>query len=168
MGVILRKAIYSGTFDPITNGHLDIIKRALKLFDEVIVAVAKSSGKNPMFNFEDRVKFLKEATKKLDRVNVKSFDTLLVDFLKQEDSFIVIRGLRAVSDFEYELQMGYANSSLYSEIETIYLASDLNNAFVSSSIVRSILTHGGKISHLVPKEVNKMIKKGKYKNVPSN
>ena len=155
---MLRKAIYSGTFDPITNGHLNIIRRALRLFDEVIVAVAKSSGKNPMFNFKDRVKFLKEATKDLDRVSVKSFDTLLVNFLKQEDSFIVIRGLRAVSDFEYELQMGYANSSLYSEMETIYLASDLNNAFVSSSIVRSILTHNGKISHLVPKEVNKMIK----------
>ena len=165
---MLRKAIYSGTFDPITNGHLDIIRRALRLFDEVIVAVAKSSGKNPMFNFKDRVKFLKEATKDLDRLSVKSFDTLLVDFLKQEDSFIVIRGLRAVSDFEYELQMGYANSSLYPEMETIYLASDLGNAFVSSSIVRSILTHNGKISHLVPKEVNKMIKKGKYKNVLSN
>lgn len=164
----MKKAIYSGTFDPITNGHLDIIRRALRLFDEVVVAVAKSSGKNPMFSFDDRVAFLKEATKKFDRVSVKYFDTLLVDFLKQEDSFIVIRGLRAVSDFEYELQMGYANSSLYSEMETIYLTADLNNAFVSSSIVRSILTHNGKISHLVPKEVNKMIKKGKYKDVLSN
>ena len=159
---MLKKAIYSGTFDPITNGHLNIIKRALRLFDEVVVAVAKSSGKNPMFNFEDRIKFLKEATKELDGVSVKSFDTLLVDFLKQESSFIVIRGLRAVSDFEYELQMGYANSSLYSEMETIYLASDINNTFVSSSIVRSILTHNGKISHLVPKKINKMIKKGRY------
>ncbi len=165
---MLKKAIYSGTFDPITNGHLNIIKRALKIFDEVVVAVAKSSGKNPMFNFKDRVKFLKEATKSLDKVSVKSFDTLLVDFLKQESSFVVVRGLRAVSDFEYELQIGYANSSLYSEMETIYLASDLNNAFVSSSIVRSILNHNGKISHLVPKEVDKMIKKGKYKNVLSS
>lgn len=154
----MKKVIYPGTFDPVTNGHLDIIKRALRLFDEVIVAVAESGGKSPMFSFEDREAFLKEATKELKNVKVKAFDTLLVDFLKKEESFIVIRGLRAVSDFEYELQVGYANVSLYPEMETIYLASDLKNAFVSSSVVRSILNHGGKVSHLLPKEVNKMIK----------
>jgi len=153
----LKKVIYPGTFDPVTNGHLNIIKRALRLFDEVIVAVATSGGKNPMFSISDREAFLKEATKDLENVKVKVFDTLLVNFLQKENAFLVVRGLRAVSDFEYELQIGYANSSLYSQMETIYLASDLNNAFVSSSVVRSILVYGGKISHLVPSEVEKMI-----------
>ncbi len=153
----MKKVIYPGTFDPVTNGHLNIIKRALRLFDEVIVAVATSGGKNPMFSISDREAFLKEATKDLENVKVKVFDTLLVNFLQKENAFLVVRGLRAVSDFEYELQIGYANSSLYSQMETIYLASDLNNAFVSSSVVRSILVYGGKISHLVPSEVEKMI-----------
>ena len=147
------KAIYPGTFDPVTNGHIDIIKRACKIFDKIIVAVADNKDKKTMFNLEKRVEMMKKATSKFSKVEVKSFNTLLVEFAKKENAKIIIRGLRAVSDFEYELQMGYANKSLYSEIETIYLMPKLENAFISSSVVRSILKYNGDVSHLVPKEI---------------
>ena len=146
-------AIYPGTFDPVTNGHIDIIKRACKIFDKIIVAVADNKDKNTMFNLQKRVEMMKKATKRFPKVEVKSFNTLLVEFAKKEDANIIIRGLRAVSDFEYELQMGYANKSLYSEIDTIYLMPNLNNAFISSSVVRSILKYKGDVKHLVPKEI---------------
>jgi len=150
-----RKALYPGTFDPITNGHIDIIKRASTIFDEVIVAVASSDKKKPMFDIEKRVAMAKIATKDIKGVSVISFDNLVVDCAKDLDVKFLVRGLRAVSDFEYELQMGYANSSLNPDIETIYLMPSLNNAFISSSIVRTILEHGGDISHLVSRSVLK-------------
>ena len=149
----MKKAIYPGTFDPVTNGHIDIIKRACKIFDKIIVAVADNKDKKTMFNLQKRVEMMKKATKKFPKVEVKSFNSLLVEFAKKEDANIIIRGLRAVSDFEYELQMGYANKSLYSEIDTIYLMPNLNNAFISSSVVRSILKYRGDVKHLVPKEI---------------
>jgi len=149
------KAIYPGTFDPVTNGHIDIINRACKLFDKIIVAVADNKDKNTMFNLEKRVEFMKKATKNFSKVEVKSFSSLLVDFAKKEKAFIIIRGLRAVSDFEYELQIGYANKSLDNNIDTIYLMPKLENAFISSSVVRSILKYNGNVSHLVPKEIIK-------------
>jgi len=151
-----KKAIYSGTFDPITNGHIDIIKRALKVFDEVIVAVAQSNSKQPMFSLDKRVKLIQIATKGLN-VQAKSFDTLLVDFVQKEKVTTIIRGLRAVSDFEFELQMGYANSSLDDTIDTIYFMPTLKNAFVSSSVVREILKFKGSCNHLVPKDIIKEI-----------
>ncbi|MEA1915516.1 MAG: pantetheine-phosphate adenylyltransferase [Campylobacterota bacterium] len=144
-----KKAIYSGTFDPITNGHMDIINRALKVFDEIIIAVATSSSKQPMFTQEKRVQLIQKATQGLN-VSVKPFNTLLVDFAKEEEVNTIVRGLRAVSDFEFELQMGYANSSLDSNIDTMYLMPTLKNAFVSSSVVREILKFKGCASHLVP------------------
>jgi len=150
-----KVAIYPGTFDPVTNGHIDIIKRACKIFDKIIVAVADNKDKNTMFNLETRVEFMKKATKDFEKVEVKSFNTLLVEFAKREKAFIIIRGLRAVSDFEYELQMGYANKSLDENIDTIYLMPSLENAFISSSVVRSILKYKGDVSHLVPKEIVK-------------
>lgn len=150
-----RKAIYSGTFDPITKGHMDIIERAAKIFDEVIIAVAKSERKGPMFTHDERVAYAKAATAKLSGVSVVGFDTLLVDLATQMQVNTIIRGLRAVSDFEYELQMGYANSSINSEIETLYLMPTLENAFVSSTIVREIIRFDGKFCHLVPEEVLK-------------
>ena len=150
-------AIYPGTFDPITNGHLDIIKRAEKMFDKIIVAVANNKSKNSMFSLQKRVEMVKVAVNS-PKIEVKSFDSLLVEFAKKENAKIIIRGLRAVSDFEYELQMSYANQSLDKEIETIFLMPTLNNAFISSSIVRNILSYNGDISHLVPKEIIKMIK----------
>jgi len=160
-GIILKKkkiAIYSGTFDPITNGHLDIIKRALSVFDELIIAIATSSAKKPMFTSEQRVSFVKLATKDLDNVVVKPFDTLLVDFAKQNDVTHIVRGLRAVSDFEYELQMSYANNSLDDTIDTIYFMPTLQNAFISSSIVRELIKFDGNYSHLIPNQITQEIK----------
>ena len=151
----MKIAIYPGTFDPVTNGHIDIINRACKIFDKIIVAVADNKDKNTMFNLKKRVEMMKKATSKFPKVEVKAFNTLLVEFAKKENAKIIIRGLRAVSDFEYELQMGYANQSLDSEIETIYLMPKLENAFISSSVVRSILKYNGNVSHLVPKEIIK-------------
>ncbi len=148
-----KKVVYPGTFDPITKGHLDIIKRAREIFDDVVVAVSDSDGKNPYFSLKDRIHMAKKATQNMQNVSVVGFDNLLVDFAKQNDIRIIIRGLRAVSDFEFELQMGYANSSLWDEIETIYLMPSLKNAFISSSVVRSILKYKGDASHLVPKEI---------------
>jgi pantetheine-phosphate adenylyltransferase len=152
-----KVAIYSGTFDPITNGHMDIITRALKVFDEVIVAVAISSSKKPMFDIDTRVKLVNKATEGLN-VTAKPFETLLVDFAKQEGVHTIVRGLRAVSDFEYELQMGYANHSLDKDVDTMYLMPSLENAFVSSSVVREILKFDGCASHLVPQSIIEDIK----------
>lgn len=148
-----KKAIYSGTFDPITNGHLDIIRRAANIFDEVVIAVAKSERKGPMFSHEERVNFAKAATNEIKGVEVLGFDTLLVDLADELNINTIIRGLRAVSDFEFELQMGYANASINKDIETLYLMPTLENAFVSSTIVREIIRFDGKFQHLVPKEV---------------
>ncbi|BAK73095.1 MAG: pantetheine-phosphate adenylyltransferase [Arcobacter sp.] len=148
-----KKAIYSGTFDPITNGHLDIIKRAANIFDEVIIAVAKSELKKPMFSHEQRVEFVKASTQEISGVSVLGFDTLLVDLAIELEVHTIIRGLRAVSDFEFELQMGYANSSINKKIETLYLMPTLQNAFVSSTIVREIIRFNGKFEHLVPARV---------------
>ena len=150
-----RKAIYSGTFDPITNGHLDIIKRAANIFDEVVIAVAKSELKKPMFSHEQRVEFAKAATQDIQGVTVLGFDTLLVDLAVDLKINTIIRGLRAVSDFEFELQMGYANSSINKKIETLYLMPTLENAFVSSTIVREIIRFNGKFQHLIPEKVLK-------------
>ena len=152
-----KRAIYSGTFDPITNGHLDIIKRALKVFDEVIIAIASSTSKKPMFSIESRVKLVKLATKELDSVEVKPFTNLLVDFAKQNNTTHIIRGLRAVSDFEYELQMGYANASLDDTIDTMYFMPTLQNAFVSSSIVRELIRFDGNYQHLIPTQIKQEI-----------
>ena len=148
-----RRAIYPGTFDPITNGHLDIIRRACAMFDEIIVAVAENRAKRPMFSLEKRMDMVEKATKGFPKVKVVTFCSLLVNLSDELDANIIIRGLRAVSDFEYELQMGYANASLKKELETVYLMPSLENAFISSSVVRSILSFNGKISHLVPEAI---------------
>lgn len=151
-------AIYPGTFDPITNGHLDIIARAAKLFDEIIVAVAHSKEKKPMFDHAKRVEFIQKCTSEFSNVSVVGFDNLTVDLAAQYEAKILIRGLRGVSDFEYELNLGYLNSSLDDEIETIYMMPKLNHAFVSSSVIRNLLSFNGKTSHLLPQIVEKIIK----------
>ena len=153
----MRRAIYPGTFDPITNGHFDIIKRACKIFDEIIVAIAQSEAKKPMFDHHRRIEMAKAVTKNYPKVKVIGFENLLVNLSDELDANFIIRGLRAVSDFEYELQMGYANASLKKELETIYLMPSLKHAFVSSSVVRSILHFHGRIDHLIPSEAYEMI-----------
>ncbi len=153
----MRRAIYPGTFDPITNGHVDIIQRASTMFDEIVVAVAENQAKKPMFSIEKRISMVKKSTKCFSNIKVIGFSSLLVDLSDKLDANIVIRGIRAVSDFEYELQMGYANSSLKKELETIFLMPSLEYAFISSSIVRSLLPFDGKIEHLVPHTILKDI-----------
>ena len=160
MGVDLNTkkiALYPGTFDPITNGHYDIIERASKLFDEVIVAVADSVEKKPMFTLTQRIAMAEVAINQLSNVRVVGFDNLTVDLAHEHSAGVLIRGLRAVSDFEYELQLGYLNNSLDATIETVYLMPTLQNAFISSSIVRNLLKFNGKTEHLLPKEVQQII-----------
>ncbi|WP_299186933.1 pantetheine-phosphate adenylyltransferase [uncultured Campylobacter sp.] len=151
--------IYPGTFDPVTNGHLDVIERAIKIFDKVIVAVAASESKQPYYSLQKRIEMVKISTAKLKNIEVMGFDNLLVDFAKSHGINVVIRGLRAVSDFEYELQIGYANAALWDELETVYLMPSLKNAFISSSIVRSVLSHDGDVSRLVPSEILEILKR---------
>lgn len=146
-------AIYPGTFDPITNGHLDIIKRCVGIFDKVIVAVAKNQTKHPMFSLTQRLEMIRLALDSMPDVEVEGFDCLLAEFAKSKKSNVLIRGLRAVSDFEYELQLGYANTSLNPDLDTMYFMPSLQNAFISSSVVRSIIIHKGQISHMVPQAV---------------
>ena len=129
----IKRAIYPGTFDPITVGHLDIVKRACSMFDEITIAVAKSASKTPMFTLEQRIAMVEMATKNFPKIRVVGFEGLLVDLSDKLDANIIIRGLRAVSDFEYELQMGYANSSLKKEIETIFLMPSLEYGFAKGS-----------------------------------
>ena len=152
-----KLALYPGTFDPITNGHFDVIERALRLFDEVIIAVAVSQDKKPMFSLEERIEMIEKSISHLKNVKVVGFDNLTVELAKTHGANILIRGLRAVSDFEYELQLGYLNNSLDESIETVYLMPKLKHAFISSSIVRNLLKFNGKTEHLVPKEVQKII-----------
>jgi len=154
-------ALYPGTFDPITNGHFDIIERAGKLFDEVIVAIADSKEKNPLFSLDDRIEMARLATRQLENVRVVGFNNLTIELAHEHNAGVLIRGLRAVSDFEYELQLGYLNNSLDNTIETVYLMPTLKHAFVSSSIVRNLLKFNGKTEHLVPLEIHEKIEEAK-------
>lgn len=157
MTAMHKIALYPGTFDPVTNGHYDIIERALKLFDEVIVAVAESRDKRPMFTLSERVEMTKLAVNNLERVRVVGFDNLTVELANTLGATVLIRGLRAVSDFEFELQLGYLNNSLDPNIETVYLMPKLKHAFISSSIVRNLLKFNGKTEHLLPPSVQNVI-----------
>lgn len=146
----MKKAIYPGSFDPITFGHLDMIERSAKIVDELVIGVLNNSAKNSLFSVEERVSMIKEMTKDWKNVTVASFDGLLVDFMKQIQATIIIRGLRAVTDFEYELQIAQANHVQNSEIETIFLTTDLRYSYLSSTIVKEFASYGGDISKFVP------------------
>lgn len=146
----MTKAITPGTFDPITLGHLDIISRAAALMDEVVVAVAASAGKNPLFSLEERTALARQATAHLPNVTVEPFDNLLVDFVKSHDAKVVIKGLRAITDFEYEFQMNALNRHFDDELETIFIMSSPQYMYLSSSVVRELASLGGDVSQFVP------------------
>ncbi len=152
-----KKAIYPGTFDPVTFGHLDIIQRSAKIVDELIVGVLVNKAKKPLFTPEERVEMIQHSIKDLTNVKVVSFEGLLVDFAKQQKANFVIRGLRAVTDFEYELQMAQTNMVMYPEIDTLFLTTSLKYAYLSSSTVREVAAFGGDISRFVPKRVAKKV-----------
>lgn len=149
---MMKKAIYPGSFDPVTNGHVDMIERASKIVDELVVGVLNNSAKNSLFSLDERVSMLKEITKDMPNVTVASFDRLLVDFMEKIDATIIVRGLRAVTDFEYELQIAQANSVQNSGIETIFLTTNLNYSYLSSTIVKEFASYGGDISKFVPEQ----------------
>ena len=146
----MTTAIYPGSFDPVTVGHLDIIKRAARLFDKVIVAVLVNVEKKPWFTIEERTDLLKKAVEGIENVEVASFDGLLVDFAARQNASAIVKGLRAVSDFEYEFQMALTNRKLDNNIETVFLTSSAENTYLSSSIVKQVGLLGGDISTFVP------------------
>ena len=148
-----RVAIYPGSFDPITNGHLDLIQRAAKQFEELVVAVLKHDSKRAQFPLPDRLAMIREAVDELDNVRVSSFDGLLVDFARSERARLILRGIRAVSDYEYELQMALMNRKLAPEIETVFMLPGEAYSYLSSRLVKEICRHGGQIEDLVPAHV---------------
>jgi pantetheine-phosphate adenylyltransferase len=153
----MRRAIYPGSFDPVTNGHLDVIERARKLFDEVVVAVAHNDEKQPLFSLEERLELLRETAGRIDHVRIAEFKGLLVDFAKAEKAGAVIRGLRAVSDFEFEFQMALMNRKLEAGVETIFLMPKEEYTYLSSRIVKEIARLGGDVSSFVPARVAKAL-----------
>ncbi len=154
----MKKAVYPGSFDPMTFGHLDIIKRASEMFDELIVAVLNNQSKTPLFSVEERVKILQEATKDIPNVKIDSFSGLLINYAAQNDLHISVRGLRAITDFEYELQIAQTNRKLSEEqLDTIFLTTSLEYAYLSSSGVKEIACFGGDISQCVPEFVADLI-----------
>ena len=149
----MKTAIYPGTFDPITNGHMDILKRALKLFDNVIITIARNSAKNPLFSEEERLAMIRKSVKGLKGVKIDSFDGLLVDYARKKKATAVVRGLRAISDFEYELQMALMNRKLNDHLVTVFLMPNERYTYLNSSIVREIARHRGNISEFVQPHV---------------
>lgn len=155
----MSSAVYPGSFDPCTNGHLDIIDRSAQLFDKVIVAVLTNSSKTPVFTVSERIELLKTATADYSNVEVCSFSGLLVDFLRKIDVKVVIKGIRAVSDFEYEFQMALTNKALYPELETLFMHSSQEYMFLSSSVVREVAKYGGSLTGLVPEKLIPIVEK---------
>jgi len=147
-------AVYPGTFDPVTNGHLDIMLRAVNLFDRLIVAVALNPKKNPTFAIEQRVRFIQDAVNGHERIEVLAFENLLIQFTREQNACVIIKGLRAISDFEFELQMGLMNRSLDETLETIFMIPSQEYSFLSSNLVKEVANHGGNIDKLVPESVS--------------
>ena len=157
----MKIAVYPGSFDPVTNGHVDIIERAAKIFDLVYVSIIVNPEKTPYFNIDERKEMLKEAVRKIKKAKVDSFDGLLVDYAASKKACAIVRGLRAVSDFDYEFQMALTNLRMRPEIETIFIMTDYKYSYLSSSLVKQISSLGGNVSGLVPRMVLNMLKKGR-------
>ena len=153
----MRTAVYPGSFDPVTLGHLDIIERSARIVDELVVGVLNNSSKNPLFSVEERVNMLEEVTLHLPNVRIEAFDGLLVDFAAKCHAGVAVRGLRAITDFEYELQMSQTNRIMCPELDTIFLTTDLKYAYLSSSSVKEIASFNGDISMCVPEFVAQLI-----------
>ena len=153
----MKTAIYPGSFDPVTNGHLDIIKRSSRMFDKVIVAVLVNSAKTPLFTVEERVSMLREACKNIPNVEIDSFNGLTVTFAKQNGATVMVRGLRAVTDFENEIQLAHTNFAMMPEIETVFLATAIKWSYLSSTIVREAAHYGQDVSRFVPRNVERAL-----------
>ncbi len=157
-----RIAVYPGTFDPVTNGHLDLVERSLRMFDKVIVAIAANPKKEPLFSLDERLAMFRTAVRGRKNVRIEGFDRLLVDYMKEKKAVGLVRGLRAVSDFEYEMQMALMNRRLDSDIETVFLMPSEEYSFITSTIVKEAASYGGDVSSLVPRDVVQRLKK-KYR-----
>ncbi len=160
----MRIGIYPGSFDPVTFGHLDIILRSSKMFDLLVIAVLRNSAKNSLFSASERVELIQKVTKNMRNISVEAFDGLLINFAKEKHASTIVRGLRAVSDFEYELQIAQTNHKMNPNIDTIFLTTSLEYSYLSSSVVREIASYHGDISNFVPKEIIPSILK-KYNSI---
>ena len=158
-GHLQRLAIYPGTFDPLTNGHVSLILRALKLFDSIVVAVAADTSKGTLFSLDERLGLAREALAGQERVTVEPFSGLLVDYAEERGAHVILRGLRAVSDFEYEFQLALMNRKLKRKIETMFLMTDYRWLYISSTIVKDVAKHGGDITDLVPETVHRALRR---------
>ncbi len=159
----VKTAVYPGSFDPVTLGHLDIIQRASKIFDKLIVAVLNNSSKNPLFSVEERIELLGQVTSHLPNVEVDGFRDLLIRYMNAKQAHVIVRGLRAVSDYEHELQLAATNRAMNEEVETLFLTSSPNYSFLSSSIVKEIAKYNGPVADLVPAEVEAALRR-KYQD----
>ena len=149
----MRRAIYPGSFDPVTFGHIDMMERSAKVVDELVVAVLINSAKKPLFSVKERVSMLEEIAGHIPNIRITSFHGLLIDYAREVDASIIIRGLRAVTDFEYELQIAQTNRIVNSEMDTLFLTTSLEYAYLSSTIVKEVASYGGDISHFVPEQL---------------
>ena len=158
----MKVAVYPGSFDPVTLGHLDIIKRSAAIFDHVVIGVLNNTAKKPLFSLEERVNMLKDAVSELDNVSVESFEGLLVDFVKQKNTNVIIRGLRALTDFDLEMQMAQSNRMVASDVDTVFLSTSLQYSYLSSSIVKEYARYGVDLKEFVPEcVISKLIDKMK-------
>jgi pantetheine-phosphate adenylyltransferase len=155
----VKIAVYPGTFDPITNGHIDIVKRSLRIFDKIIIAVAPSIKKSPLFSVDERVAMIRESTGQIPDLEVEIFEGLLAEYMKKKRAHAVVRGLRAISDFEHEFLMALMNRKLDSEVETVFMMPSEEYSYLTSSVVKEVASHGGEIKDLVPSVVKQGLKK---------